>query len=669
MLLRRMASLPVVGLHCYRYCGSELPGCVYESRAVARQGTRDSNSVNPDFAGRYLHRLVDLREIRGHTKIAGTRGRSGWNDVVGESSDQRRFDMGWTMLSGDVFVSEGLISDEQLTLAMDKQRELGGTDPIAQVLVSMGLVAERDRVRCLGKVWGIPFIDLGEILPSADALQLIGPQLAKRFKAVPIERTDTTLVVAMANPLDIFVIDELRMTTGLEIEAGIAVEDDLNVALSNYYKIDVNVNDALAGVMRDFDGDDFALATKEDDELSEAELREMGEDAPIIRLANLIISQAIQDKASDIHMEPQRDGLRVRYRVDGVMMEGMKLPRKVIAPLTSRMKIMSDMDIAEKRVPQDNRISAIIGGKEYDFRVSTLPLVYGEKIVMRVLDKAGINVGLSKLGFLPHNLKIIEDMCERSYGILLVTGPTGSGKSTTLYSILNKISTGQNNIITIEDPVEYELAGINQCGVNKRAGMTFAAGLRAMMRQDPDVIMVGEMRDNETATIAMEAALTGHLVLSTLHTNDAPSAPTRLTDMDVEPFLIASSIIGVMAQRLVRVICPNCKESYTASRESMLRYGFPLPEELGVETNGELTLFKGVGCDKCKGTGYKGRTGIHEVMEMTDEIRDKVLEKSPSHVIRNLAAKHGMRSLQMDAVAKIISGVTSVEEVLRVIYA
>jgi type IV pilus assembly protein PilB len=330
---------------------------------------------------------------------------------------------------------------------------------------------------------------------------------------------------------------------------------------------------------------------------------------------------------------------------------------------------MSDMDIAEKRAPQDNRISATIAGKEYDFRVSTLPTVYGEKIVLRILDKGGINVGLSKLGFLPQNLKNIEDMCSKSYGIILVTGPTGSGKSTTLYSILNKINTGQNNIITIEDPVEYELAGINQCGVNVRAGMTFAAGLRAMLRQDPDVIMVGEMRDHETSTIAMEAALTGHLVLSTLHTNDAPSAPTRLIDMGVEPFLISSSIIGILAQRLVRQICSHCKEAYPATRESLLRYGFPIPEEIGAETQGELTLFRGGGCDHCKNTGYKGRTGVHELLMLTDDIRDKILDKCPSHVLRQLGMQNGMKTLQHDAVQKILMGVTSVDEVLRVIYA
>jgi type IV pilus assembly protein PilB len=572
------------------------------------------------------------------------------------------------MLNGEVFITEGLITQDQLKLAHDKQREMGGNDPIARVLVSMGFIQERDRVRCLGKVWGVPYVDVADRVPPQEVLLLISPQLAKRFKAIPLEREANRLVVAMANPLDIFVIDELRLTTGLEIEPMIAVEDDLNQALASLYKLDLNVNDALTNVMRDFDGD-IEVGKIEDEELSEAELREMGEDAPIIRLANLIINQAVSDKASDIHIEPGKDGVRVRYRVDGVMMDGMKLPRKIVAPLTSRFKIMSDMDIAEKRAPQDNRISATIGGKEYDFRVSTLPIVYGEKIVLRILDKGGINVGLSKLGFLPQNLKTIEDMCSKSYGIILVTGPTGSGKSTTLYSILNKINTGQNNIITIEDPVEYELAGINQCGVNVRAGMTFPAGLRAMLRQDPDVIMVGEMRDHETSSIAMEAALTGHLVLSTLHTNDAPSAATRLIDMGVEPFLISSSIICVLAQRLVRVICPHCKEAYPGTRESLLRYGFPIPDEIGAETQGELTLFKGAGCEKCKGTGYKGRTGVHELLVFTDEVRDKILEKAPSHVLRAIGVQGGMKSLQVDAVQKILMGVTSVDEVLRVIYA
>lgn len=571
------------------------------------------------------------------------------------------------MLTGAHFIEEGLISQAQLQQALDKQKELGGIDPIAKVLLAMGFIAERDRVKCLGKVWSVPFVDVQDVVPQPEALRIVSRQLAKKFRALPLEIQDGRLHIAMANPLDVFAIDELRMMTGLEIEPLIAVEEDLNSVLANYYQSDAFVTDAVAGVIKDFGGD--VELGEDNGDLSEAELRELSQDAPVIRLANLIISQAIADKASDIHMEPTKEGMKVRYRVDGVMIDSMRLPRRVVAPLVSRLKIMADMDISERRAPQDNRISATINGRPYDFRVSTLPLVFGEKIVMRILDKEGISVGLSKLGFLDHNLKAIEQMCTKSYGIMLVTGPTGSGKSTTLYSILSKVNTGQNNIITIEDPVEYELAGINQCGVNNRAGMTFAAGLRAMLRQDPDIIMVGEMRDHETATIAMEAALTGHFVLSTLHTNDAPAACTRLLDMGVEPFLISSSVIGVLAQRLVRVICPNCREPYQTPREALLRYGFPIPESVGEDTNGEITLFRGVGCGKCKGKGYRGRTGVHELMPITDAVRDLVLERSPSHLIRRQAVADGMRTLQMDAVSKILMGTTSVDEVLRVIYA
>ncbi|MCH8979114.1 MAG: type II/IV secretion system protein [Armatimonadetes bacterium] len=574
------------------------------------------------------------------------------------------------MLTGDVFVQEELITPEQLQLALDKQLEMGGDDPIARVMVQMGLITDRDRVRCMGKVWGVPYVEISESTPTEEALALLSPQFAKRFKSLPLEISDDKLIVAMANPLDVFVIDELRMNTGREIEPMIAVEEDILTVLAENYKLDTNIGDAIEGVMKDFDGD-LEIRSEDpadDDEMSEAELRELGEDAPVVRLANLIVSQAVNDRASDIHIEPRKDCVMVRLRIDGIMMEAMKLPRKVAAPLTSRFKIVANMDIAEKRAPQDNRISATINGKEYDFRVSTLPVVFGEKIVMRVLDKAGINIGLTKLGFLSHNLKMLEELAQKNFGIILVTGPTGSGKTTTLYSLINQTNDGLKNIVTIEDPVEYQISEINQCNVNVKAGMTFSAGLRAMLRQDPDVIMIGEMRDRETATIAMEAALTGHLVFSTLHTNDASSAPSRLMDMDVEPFLIASSLMGVLAQRLVRQICPNCKESYMANRESLLRYGFPLPEEVGAETKGELKLFKGAGCDHCKGSGYRGRTGVYELMVLSDEMRDKILNRCPSHELRNHAIENGMKSLQSDAVQKILMGVTSVDEVLRVIY-
>jgi type IV pilus assembly protein PilB len=477
-----------------------------------------------------------------------------------------------------------------------------------------------------------------------------------------MERQGNRLLVAMVNPLDIFAIDEIRLTTGLEVEPLIAIEDDVNAVLNQFFR---GESEVLAGVMKDFDGTNVELHEKSDNE----DAADEADEAPIIRLANLIISQAVIDKASDIHIEPQKECVRVRYRIDGVLSDGMQLPKKVNMPLTSRFKIISNMDIAEKRVPQDNRISMTVSGKDYDFRVSTLPTVYGEKIVMRVLDKGGINVGLNKLGFLEHNLMLLEDMCSRTYGIILVTGPTGSGKSTTLYSVLNQINTGDNNIITIEDPVEYELSGINQCGVNVRAGMTFAAGLRAMLRQDPDVIMVGEMRDTETATIAMEAALTGHLVLSTLHTNDAPSAPTRLMDMGVEPFLISSSIIGILAQRLVRVSCTNCKEPYQVPKKDLMRYGFQLPQTMIDDPSELVTLYRGTGCDKCKKSGFKGRTGIHELLVLTDDLRDMILKEAPAHLLRQEAVKNGMKVLQDDALAKVLLGVTTLDEVVRVIYA
>ena len=383
------------------------------------------------------------------------------------------------VLTGEHFLKEGLITPEQLTDAMTKQRDWDGKESIARILVQLGYVSERDRVKCQGKVWGVAFADVTEIVPRPEALQMLNGHNARKFKALPMERQGNRLLVAMVNPLDIFAIDEIRLVTGLDVEPLIAVEADLVNCLVQFYR---NESEALAGVLKDFDDDqDIDIQKKIEEVEDEAD----ADDAPIIRLANLIINQAIIDKASDIHIEPLKDGMRVRYRIDGVMVEGMHFPKKLAAPLCSRFKIIANMDIAEKRAPQDNRISMTISGRDYDFRVSTLPMIFGEKIVMRVLDKGGINVGLSKLGFLEHNLMMLEDMCSKTYGIILVTGPTGSGKSTTLYSILNELNTGDNNIITIEDPVEYELSGINQCGVNVRAGMTFAAGLRAMLRQDP----------------------------------------------------------------------------------------------------------------------------------------------------------------------------------------
>jgi type IV pilus assembly protein PilB len=569
------------------------------------------------------------------------------------------------MLSGEVFIQQGLIDHGQLEEALQAQQDRDDEMPIGRLLVELGMIQERDRVQAMGEVWGIGFIDVLLAEPQPEALRQVPLGFARRFRILPLEADEARLTVAMANPMDVFVVDQLRTDTRLEIEALIAVEEDLEAAIARHYRTATDVRDEVAGALKDLATDIQLLPAGKDSEPSAEELREMGEEAPIVRVASLIISQAVADGASDIHIEPRKEKVVVRCRIDGVMQEVMTLPRHVANPLTSRFKILANLDIAEKRKPQDSRISATINGQPFDFRVSTLPVVNGEKIVMRVLDKGGISIGLAKLGFLPNNLKILKDMASRSYGIVLVTGPTGSGKSTTLYSLLNEANDGRSNIITIEDPVEYELDDINQCSVNPRAGMTFAAGLRSMLRQDPDVIMVGEMRDHETATIAMEAALTGHLVFSTLHTNDAPGAATRLMDMGVEPFLISSAIVGVLAQRLVRVICPECKVEEAGTREQLLQYGFPVSEELP----DSLTFFRGAGCPKCRGSGFRGRTGVHELMVMTDDLRDLILKREPGHALRRSALGSGMKTLQDDAAAKVLSGVTSVEEAVRVLYA
>ena len=566
----------------------------------------------------------------------------------------------------DVFVSSGLVSDEQLAQAIEKQRQLKTQEPIGDLLVSMGLITERDRVRCLGEQWGVPYVDLTEIQIPDEVTSAVTQELARRFKVIPIERTPKRLTLAMKNPLDIFAIDEIRLITGKEVEAVIATEEDIINAISANYRTEVNVSEAVAGVMKDLDEATITLTQGGGEEsITIEQLKELSGEAPVVRLANMIISRGITDKASDIHIEPAKDGLRIRYRVDGILSDGMTLPKKAQASITSRIKIMADMDISEKRAPQDGRISATIEGRPYDFRVSTLPAVFGEKIVMRVLDKSNISVGLHKLGLLPYTFEMFESMIQRTYGIILVTGPTGSGKSTTLYSVLAKLNSGEKNILTIEDPVEYELSGITQSMVNNRAGMTFAAGLRSMLRQDPNIIMVGEMRDQETAMIAIEAALTGHLVLSTLHTNDAPGSVARLLDMGVESFLIASSIAGVLAQRLLRTICIKCKEPYSPPKDAIKRLGM----NLDIIDKSEVTFFRGKGCDHCKGTGYKGRIGVYELMPVNDKVRELILARASSYAIREAAVEAGMRTLKDDAMEKILLGMTTLEESLRVIYA
>ena len=566
---------------------------------------------------------------------------------------------------GQTFIKSGFITEEQLKEALDKQQQIGVSQKIGDVLVGMGYISDRDRTRCMGMEWGIPFVDLSECQIEEAAIKSISQDIARRYKIIPIARNNGSLTLAMKNPLDVFAIDEVKLITGAAVEPMIATEDDILASIKERYAGGQSTTAAVTELIDNFESTNIALTgdDRNKDEISIEELRELSEEAPVVRLANLILTRGVQDKCSDIHLEPGKVSLRVRYRIDGIMHDGLVVPKKAQSSLISRIKIMADMDIAEKRAPQDGRISAMVDGKQYDFRVSTLPSVHGEKIVLRVLDKNSIMIGLNKLGFLPSTLDLFESIISRTYGIILVTGPTGSGKSTTLYSVLSKLNTGDKNILTIEDPVEYELPGVTQTQVNVKAGMTFAAGLRTMLRQDPDIIMVGEIRDQETAMIAMEAALTGHLVLATLHTNDAPGAITRLIDMGIEPFLIASAVAGVLAQRLLRQICPKCKEAYTPPREAIKRLGMTVPDDQ------EVTLYRGRGCESCKGSGYKGRLGMYELMPITDNMRDSMLARSSSFAIREIALQEGMKTLKDDALEKIILGYTTLEESLRVIYA
>jgi type IV pilus assembly protein PilB len=565
---------------------------------------------------------------------------------------------------GEILITRGYITPEQLSSAIDAQRGLPTPEALGDTLVSMGYLSQRDKWRSLAEQWGVEFVDLESFPVDPDVVKLVGQEICRRYKAIPISRSHGRVVVAMREPNDIYAIDALRLIMGVDVEPVLAEEEDILGAISRHYANDASTRDAVSSMLKDIDLDNVEMAAKSDagDDVSVEQLRELVEEAPIVRLANAIIGQAVSDGASDIHIEPSRDGLRARYRVDGILHEAMKLPKKAQSSLISRIKIMADMDIAEKRAPQDGRISLMIDGKQWDFRVSTLPSAFGEKVVMRILDKSAISIGLHRLGIMPKTLEQFENLIQRTYGIILVTGPTGSGKSTTLYSVLSKLNSTEKNILTIEDPVEYELPGLTQVGVNPKAGLTFAAGLRCMLRQDPNIIMVGEIRDGETALIAVEAALTGHLVLSTLHTNDAPGAIARLLDMEVEPFLISSAVVGVLAQRLVRQICPRCKVSYQPPMDAVRRLG------LSTETTQGVKFYRGRGCDHCKGTGYKGRTGIYELMAVNDEIRDFALQRASSHKIREAAIRNNMITLKSDATEKVLLGITTLEETLRVIY-
>ncbi|MBI3974799.1 MAG: type II secretion system ATPase GspE [Armatimonadetes bacterium] len=549
---------------------------------------------------------------------------------------------------GKILVEEGIITDNQLARALAHQKESG--ERLGRVILSLGFASPDSIAAAVARQLGIDFINLADIVLDEGTLLRIPEHMARRHRVIPIRVENGTMVLGMEDPGDVVALDDLRRVTGLEIRPAVITPDAFQRALNQY---PVAVDQMLAEI-KQHEG----VAT---DEMPEHQLRAVADDAPVVRLANMVIIQAIRQGASDIHVEPQEQRVRIRYRVDGTLYSVMTPPKHIQAALISRLKIMASMDIAERRIPQDGRIQMEVDNRDIDFRVSTIPSVFGEKLVMRILDKSGAFVGIEKLGLLPEDHQRFERIITRPHGIILLTGPTGSGKTTTLYAILNRLNSVEVNITTIEDPVEYQLPGIAQVQINPKAGLTFASGLRSFLRQDPDIIMVGEIRDEETARIANHAALTGHLVLSTLHTNDAPGAVTRLVDMGIEPFLVSSSLIGVIAQRLVRVLCQRCREPYTPTEDVLRRVGLTnLPEP--------PTMYRAVGCEFCSTIGYKGRLGIFEIMTVDEEIKSLVVKHANSSQIKEAAIAAGMRTLQEDGLAKVLNGTTSLEEVLRVVF-
>ena len=561
-----------------------------------------------------------------------------------------------------ILLEKGLITQDQLDEALRVSKNT--TEQLGRVLIDLGYLQEREMLRAQAEQLGIPFLELDRISVDEDVAKAIPQSLVQRYQAVPIKRTGNRLTVAMSDPTNVFALDDIRLITGYEIDPMLAAADDISALLrgSNGQATETELSSALTALGGPANLQDEADVTGAGADEDVGKAADIENEAPIIRIVNVIIQQAIKDLASDIHVEPDRRGVRVRYRIDGVLHEVMTVPKYVHAPLVSRMKIMGDMNIAERRLPQDGRIHVRVEGKEYDLRVSSLPTVFGEKVVMRILDQSSVMIGLSKLGMLPDVQAEIESIIVQPNGMILSTGPTGSGKTTTQYSILNKINSVEKNITTIEDPVEYQLRGLNQVFVNRKAGLTFANAMRYFVRQDPDIIMVGEIRDLETAETAVQASLTGHLVLSTLHTNDAPSAVTRLVDMGVEPFLIAASMIGICAQRLGRKICTNCKEPYQPPMDALKRVGFAL------ENVEDQVFYRGRGCELCRHTGYKGRLGLYEMMLINEEIQDLVVRRAPLSEVKAAALANGMKTLKMDGFEKVKMGITTVEEVMRVVF-
>ena len=551
---------------------------------------------------------------------------------------------------GEILVREGLISQDQLKKALLEQKNSGMR--LGYTLVKLGYVEETEVTKMLARQYRMPAVDLSRFEVDAKILKMIPPDLAMKYTVLPLKREGRTLTVAISDPNNVAAIEDIKFITRCDIFPVIAGEYTLRNALERYY---AQSDAQLQTLLKDIEEEsDLEVVEEETDE--EVKAQDLADDAPVVKLINAILTDAVKRGASDIHVEPFEHEMRVRYRVDGALHEVMKPPIKMRAALTSRLKIMAMLNIAERRVPQDGRIKLKFGSKVIDYRVSTLPVLFGEKIVLRILDKGNLTLDLQKFGF---EAKAEADLLKailNPYGMVLVTGPTGSGKTTTLYSALSRINTIDVNIMTAEDPVEYNLMGINQVLVRNEVGMTFAAALKAFLRQDPNIIMVGEIRDLETGSIAIKAALTGHLVLSTLHTNDAPSTITRMVDMGIEPFNVASAVNLIVAQRLVRRICKDCKSEHEYTTEEM--HAFGIDKKVG-------PFFKGQGCDTCAGSGYKGRQGLYEVMALSSAVRRGILKGSSTEELRDLAVSEGMLTLRMDGMMKVKKGVTTLDEVIK----
>jgi type IV pilus assembly protein PilB len=575
---------------------------------------------------------------------------------------------------GEVLLAKKTVSPEQLERAREQMRSSGGD--LGKILVDMGAATAREVLEAKAMVAGMRFVDLANFNIDASAINVVPAHLCVRHQVVPIAKMENRLTVATAKGNDLMAVDDLRKASGLNVQLVLADEEAVEEALSRHYGGSRNGSGGVPATSGDDPSMGFGSAFTEaiekygpgsatpmDEETAEA--TKLADEAPIIRIAHGVIQQAVKERASDIHVEPDTKGVRIRFRVDGVLQEVMRLPKHIHPPLTSRYKIMADMNIAERRIPQDGRIGIRHEGKDYDLRVSCLPTLLGEKIVMRILDKSSVMIDIHKLGFFPDTLAQLESVISQPNGMILSTGPTGAGKTTTQYSVLNRINSVEKNIMTIEDPVEYQLPGISQVAVHRKAGLTFATALRAFMRQDPDIIMVGEIRDLETAEMAIQASLTGHLVLSTLHTNDAPSTVTRLVDMGVEPFLVSATLIAAMAQRLGRRICDGCTEEYEMPVEDLqAMLGFE-PEDKAQKT---VTLKRGRGCGKCNNRGMKGRIGIYEMMLLNEEIAELIVRRAPLADIREAARANGMKTLKEDGLRKVLAGITTPEEVRRVVF-